>query len=92
MAKTEVYSWRLHPELKEALERAARREHKSLAELLDSVVRRYLEHSDGERSDDEERARSVARRTFGAIKSGRSDRATRTRELVRERLKQRHGR
>lgn len=90
MSKSEVYSWRLSPELKAALERAARREERSLSELLEAIARRFLEETSPER--DLERARAAARRTFGAIAGDRSDRAERARELVRSKLAKRRAR
>ena len=42
MAKTEVYSWRLDPELKNQLEEAAREEKTNVASLVEHVVREWL--------------------------------------------------
>ena len=43
MAKTEVYSLRLSPHLKKALEGAARARHKSVAGLLEEIAEEWLE-------------------------------------------------
>lgn len=89
MAKTSVYSWRLSPQTKDALEREARREGLSLAELLDRVAREWLEarertmiHADAESG----RLRAAAMRRFGAFDSGETDSSERVRALVRKRL------
>ena len=42
MNKTEVYSWRLDPDLKQRLEDAARAEKTSVGSLLDRIARDWL--------------------------------------------------
>jgi predicted transcriptional regulator len=46
MSKTEVYSWRVDPELKRKLEAKARAEKKSVGAVIESACRTLLEHSD----------------------------------------------
>lgn len=87
MAKSEVYSWRLSPELKAALEREAKREQRPLSELLEDIVRRWL--AEAERAPDEQeqrRLRQAALASCGTIHGGRPDRSERARELLREKL------
>jgi predicted transcriptional regulator len=45
MAKTEVYSWRLDPELKRELEARARAEKKSVSTVIESACRTLIERS-----------------------------------------------
>jgi hypothetical protein len=92
MGKTEVYSWRLEPALKRALEEAARSRNESLAELLDALSREWL--ADQERHAGEDQRAQVllhatARRCFGTIDGGDRRRAETARERVRGRLTRR---
>ena len=41
--KTEIYTWRVSPEVKSALEREARRDKVTVAALLDQVTRQWLQ-------------------------------------------------
>lgn len=94
MAKSEVYSWRLEPELKDALENTARRESTSVSRLLDRIVGEWL--TDRAASDaDEEHQRALhaaARKTFGTVSGLGPYSAERLREIVRRRLEERYGR
>ena len=93
--KTEVYSWRVSADLKEALEDEARRENLSLAKLLDKMSRRWLKDHRAQRLDDEaEQARlhAAAAKFLGAIRGDNPHRAASVRELVRERLAQKYDR
>jgi hypothetical protein len=89
MAKTEVYSWRVAPELKAALERAARRESISLADLLDRLatdwlsVERKLAPAD---EDEQSRLRASAAAVFGSIAGGDARRSEKARRAIRKRL------
>ena len=90
MAKSEVYSWRLDPDTKMALETEARRQGRSLAELLDHIAQQWL--SDGTRkNDDEEQARinAAVAKCFGSISAG-PEFSENVREKVRKRVKDRH--
>jgi hypothetical protein len=90
MAKTEVYSWRLSPEVKRSLEDEARRRSVTLAEMLDQIAQEFLSrrtHAD----DAQDRIRAVARRWIGSISGGGARRSEQVRELVRERLRVKHG-
>ncbi len=94
MRKSEVYSWRLDPGLKAALEEAARRERATVSELLDRVVARWLEERrEGLREDEAEqgRLRAAVLKTVGSIRGGDPGRSARVRTAVRERLEKRRG-
>jgi len=92
MAKTEVYTWRISPHMKRSLEEAARRQQQSVSALLDRIVADSLRGGGNSWEEEEtalqERLHAAARKTIGAIRSGRSDRSTRVRELVRRKLRQ----
>jgi hypothetical protein len=93
--KTEVYSWRLSPHLKAELEEAARAEKKSVAELLDTIARDWLERSKATEEDEEERQKrlhEVAMKFVGSIQGDHPGRAENARSLVRTRLAHRYGR
>jgi hypothetical protein len=93
MKKSEVYSWRLSPQRKSALEDHARAEGITMAKLLDRIVGGWLEE---QRSDDHEaeqrRMREAAAQAIGKIRGGDPTRAARTSELVSAKLRERHGR
>jgi len=90
--KTAVYSWRLSPDTKTALEREARRSGMSLAKLLDTMVEAWLRSRHrvtGAEAEAEARIRAAAMRCFGAIKGDNPRRAEQARELVRRRVRNR---
>jgi hypothetical protein len=88
MSKSEVYSWRVSPELKSALEEAARAEQTTVSRLLDSIVDAWMQKADadGNRESIQRRLHQAAARTLGAIRGGDPRRAERARDLVRKRL------
>jgi hypothetical protein len=91
--KTEVYSWRLSADRKAALEEEARREGTSLSALLDRVTADWLTHRrNGHPNDDAEQAaiRKRAMAAIGSIRSGDPTRSSRTSELVREIIAEKH--
>jgi hypothetical protein len=93
MTKSEVYAWRMSPELKMALENAARGEGVPIAVLLDRVVWAWLEeHAGVLPSDEEERIRARALRCAGVLSGGNRKRSSQVREHVRERLRARRAR
>jgi hypothetical protein len=92
MSKSEVYSWRLSPELKAALEAAARAERTSVAELLQRLAEEWLSRLNAG-PDDEERQRrlhAAAARCFGKLAGGDPDLARDASRRVRETLEKRH--
>lgn len=92
MKKTEVYSWRLDPELKSSLEHAARVRGRSVSRLLEEIVGTWL-HRDLQGSDEEEvqrRLHAAARESFGTLQSGDPDLAEQAGSRVRRKLRERH--
>jgi hypothetical protein len=93
--KTEVYSWRLNPHLKNELEEAARGRRKSVAELLEEITVEWLGRDVGRDDGEAERQRLVreaALKFVGTIEGDRPDRAENARAEVRARIARRHGR
>jgi hypothetical protein len=91
--KTEVYSWRLSPHLKNELQEAARAERKSVADLLEEIVADWLQHTRGQAGTDEERqqrVREAVMKCAGTIEGG-PDLAENARSEVRARIARRHG-
>ena len=87
--RSEVYSWRLSPDLKSDLEDAARREGISLARLLERISRDWLKARASAAENDEaeqERLRAVAMQFVGTIRGGDPDRSAMVSQRVRERL------
>jgi predicted transcriptional regulator len=91
MSKTEVYSWRLDPELKQRLDDAARAEKTSLGALLDRIARAWL--ADRRPDEDEEtierQIRTEAAKWIGSIRGSDPTRSLRAKEIVRERIRAR---
>jgi predicted DNA-binding protein len=96
MNKTEVYSWRLSPDMKHALEEAARRNHKTVAKLLNHIVEQWLREIHAADQDAEEteqrRLHAAAATALGSIQGGDPDRSERARAELRARLARKHGR
>ena len=92
MKKTEVYSWRISPDLKSALEDAARHEGMSVARLLDRIVTAWLQHTatDGDEEAVQRRLHAAAEKTIGAIHGGDPQRAAQATERIRAKLRRRH--
>jgi hypothetical protein len=91
--KTEVYSWRLSPHRKAALEAEARREGTSLAKLLEDITASWLEEQRKSRNGDEAEQAAIRTRvmaTVGTMRSGDPTLSTRTSEIVRERILRKH--
>jgi hypothetical protein len=87
MSKTEVYSWRLDPELKQQLEGKARAEKTSVGNLLDRIVREWLGMP---RDEDEEavqrRLHAEFEKVIGTISSGDPHGSEQVKERVRAKL------
>lgn len=93
MAKTEVYSWRLDPTTKSALESAAHARGETVARILDTIVGAWLERQ-ARMLDDQEDSRQrklhqAAEAAFGVIRGGDPSRAENASDRVRARLEQR---
>ena len=94
MPRTEVYSWRLSPALKAALEEVARARGMTLSALLEQATREWLgQHTaDLDSEAEQDRLRAYAMRFVGSIRGGAPDRAAEARTRVRARLGRRRGR
>ena len=93
MSKTAVYSWRLPPELKLALAEAARKNHESIADLLERIARNWLTRSASPEDEaTQRRLHARAAKFLGTIAGDDAERATNARELVRARLARRRER
>lgn len=94
MNKSEVYSWRLSPALKSALERAARAEQISLARLLERITQEWLQQESSVDEDEEQQRRlhEAAAKTFGTIQGGDPYLAEQASERVRSIIRERHER
>ena len=93
--KTEVYSWRVSAQKKLALEMQARREGKSVAQLLEEISSEWLDERKNSRPADEveqERRRRQAMAVAGSLSGGDPHRAANASPRVREILRERHGR
>ena len=91
MAKSDVYSWRVDPATKTALEDAARERRASVAAVLDEIVEEWLSRrEDGAGAEEQHRLHQAASRFVGTIEGAEPGRAESSRERVRERLRRRH--
>jgi hypothetical protein len=97
MSKTEVYSWRLDPDLKQRLEAAAHEEKTSVGRLLERIARDWLGQQ--RRSEDEENEEDLQRRLhaeaekwIGSIRSGDPHGSERVKERVRAKIIAKHKR
>ena len=73
MSKSEVYSWRLSPELKKRLEEAASAEKASIGAILERVMRDWLrtrEPSEAEDAEHQRRLHERARKAMGTVSIG----------------------
>lgn len=95
MRKSEIYTWRLSPVTKAALEEAAREQSRSVADLLEEIVTESLGATGRESDTEAERQRSLharAARFAGRIAGADPERSERARQIVRERLNKHSGR
>ena len=94
MSKSEVYSWRLTPELKKQLEAAARDEKTSIGTVLDRVLRKWLAKRPLSEEDDAEqqrRLRERAMKAVGTVSIGLGPYTNeRVREVMGEQLEKKH--
>ena len=90
--KSEVYTWRVSPEVKGGLEEIARRERRSVSQVLDEIVTEHLQADAQESSaegDQQRRLHNRAARFAGRLSGGDPERAANARERVRTRLQNR---
>ena len=92
--KTEVYSWRVSPDIKTGLEREARRRKISLSAAIDLAAREWLVKTSMANEDEEGqyRLKKAASRWFGALASGDAQRSEKVSQTVRQRLRRGNGR
>ena len=92
--RTEVYSWRVSSDLKTDLEREARIRKASVASVLETAVREWLNKRGANIADDEEQRilHETASSCFGAFAGGNPRRSRNVREAIRQRLGRRYGR
>jgi hypothetical protein len=91
--KSEVYSWRVAPERKQALEEEARRAGVSLAELLEEITRDWLRaRVPADEVQEQERLHQAVRDVAGSISSGQAGRSAGVRAHVRDRLARKRAR
>lgn len=91
--KTEVYSWRVSPELKAGLEHEARRRKVSLSAALDEAAREWLAKGSSEDEETEQkRLHAAAARCIGSLDGGNPRRSENVRQAVREILRRKYGR
>ena len=92
--KSEVYSWRVSPVTKSALETQARRLGISIATLLDRITKEWMESGWSRTADEEEQTRlhSALFKAVGTIAGGNPKRSKQAKRLIRRRLKRRYGR
>lgn len=93
MAKSEVYSWRLDPEMKMALDLQARVQGKTLADVLNSLAKRWLEEQRKQNAENEAeqvRLRAVATKYIGSISGGDPYSSEKVREIVRKQVGERN--
>jgi len=92
MSKTEVYSWRISPATKLAIENEARREKTTVAALLDRITKEWMESRRGQMDNaEQERLHARVEGTIGAISGHNAKRSERVRQSIRRRLKRRNG-
>ncbi len=96
MNKSEVYSWRVSPQMKRALEEAARRENQSVSALLERIVSRAFRDGTAGQPEKEialqKRLHAAGMASIGQLNGGRRDRSTRVRQDLRRKLRRQHDR
>jgi len=92
MSKTEVYRWRLDPDLKQRLEILALAEKTSVGGLLDRIAREWLAKREADEEALQRRLHAEAKKWIGSIGSGDRHRSVQGRERVRAKLMAKHRR
>lgn len=93
--KSEVYSWRISAQRKMQLEAEARREGKSVAQLLDEISSEWLKERRSSRPGDDREQDRIRKRVMavaGSLSGGDPHGASKAAERVREILRERYGR
>jgi hypothetical protein len=87
MTKSEVYSWRVSPDLKMKLEAAARDEKLSVGALLERIAREWLREHRLNDEEEQRRLRERVMRTIGTASIGLGPYTNeRVRQVVTENL------
>jgi len=89
--KSEVYSWRLSPELKKDLEAEARKQSLPISKLLDRISQDWLAQHRRVAGGEEE-IRRRAERAIGAIAGDNPGRSRHAGEMIRRSLARQYGR
>jgi hypothetical protein len=92
MPKTEVYSWRIEPETKMALESELRVEGRSLAQLLNELAKDWLRSRNEQRRQEiseQNRLQALVKKFAGSISGEQTDSSENVREVVRKRVTER---
>lgn len=100
MQKTDTAGWLGSGSLKEELEEAARSRNTSVTDLLEQIVREWLERSrvktpkvsEEDAEERQQRLRAELRKLAGSIEGDDPHRAENARYLVQERLARKYGR
>jgi hypothetical protein len=94
MSKTEVYSWRLDPDLKRRLEAAAHEEKTSIGALLDHIAREWLGRRASEADEEalQRRLHAEAAKWIGSIRGDDPTRSERVKERYRQYVLEKHRR
>ena len=93
--KSEVYSWRLSPEKKMALESEAIREGKSVAQVLDEISSGWLAEKRRSFAEDEAEQAKLRARVLalaGSLSGGDPGRASNASKRLKESLAKRYAR
>lgn len=91
--KTDVYSWRLSTEKKLELEAEARREGKSVSQLLDEISSQWLQQRRAGRNGEDAEQEAIRRRVLavaGTLRGGDPTRSERAGELAREIIRKKY--
>lgn len=94
MSKSAVYSWRVDPRLKSALEDAAKLERTSLSRLLDQIASDWLDRQPEDESEEEtqNRLHREARKCFGTLTDADPYLAEQSSQRVRQIIREKHAR
>jgi hypothetical protein len=94
MSKSEVYSWRLDPDLKRRLEEAARQEKTSIGGLLDRLAREWLGRRASEEDEEalQRRLHAEAAKWIGSIQGDDPGRSERVKESFQRYVLEKHRR
>ena len=93
MAKNEVYSWRLDADMKTELDRQARMQGMTLANVLNMLAQRWLDEQKKQNAENEaeqKRLHDIVARFAGCISGGDPHASRNVSEIVRKRVRERN--